>query len=71
MNVTYPSQYPEWLEANKPSLSPEDYQRYEQQAKIMGEICGHFEREEQDSGEKESAFESIMDLMQKVGALCF
>lgn len=32
----------------------------------MGEICGLFEKEEQDSGEKESTFESIMDLMQKV-----
>lgn len=61
-----PSQYPEWLEANKPRLSPEDYQRYEQQANLMGEICGLFEREEQDSGDKESTFESIMDLMQKV-----
>lgn len=61
------SQYPEWLEANKPSLSPEDYQRYEQQAKVMEEICGHFEKDDQ---EKESTFESIMDLMQKVDTLC-
>lgn len=59
------SQYPKWLEANKSSLSPEDYQRYEQQAQIMTEICGHFEREKQES-EKESTFENIMDLMQKV-----
>lgn len=65
MSLT-PQKYPEWLEANKPRLSPEDYQRYEQQAKLMGEICGLFEREEQDSGDKEGTFESIMDLMQKV-----
>lgn len=71
VNVTHPSQYPEWLETNKPRLSPEDYQRYEQQAKLMGEICGLFEREEQDSGDKESTFESIMDLMQKVDTLDF
>lgn len=58
-------QYPKWLEANKSSLSPEDYLRYEQQAQIMTEICGHFEREKQES-EKESTFENIMDLMQKV-----
>uniref|UniRef100_A0A8C6STA9 Peroxisomal biogenesis factor 19 n=1 Tax=Neogobius melanostomus TaxID=47308 RepID=A0A8C6STA9_9GOBI len=29
-------QYPEWLEVNKPTLSSEDFQRYEKQAKIMG-----------------------------------
>ncbi|TMS10309.1 Peroxisomal biogenesis factor 19 [Larimichthys crocea] len=70
--VLYPSlkeittKYPEWLDANKPTLSPEDYQRYENQAKIMGDICNHFEREEQGIGDKESTFESIMDLMQKL-----
>lgn len=59
------SQYPKWLEANKTSLSSEDYLRYQQQAQIMTEICGHFERGKQES-EKESTFENIMDLMQKV-----
>lgn len=63
------SQYPKWLEDNKSSLSPEDYQRYEKQAQIMTEICGHFEREKHES-EKESTFENIMDLMQKVDRLC-
>ncbi|XP_061549885.1 peroxisomal biogenesis factor 19 isoform X1 [Phycodurus eques] len=66
--VLYPSlkeittKYPEWLEANRSSLSPEDVQRYEQQAKVMGEICQRFEKEE--DGDK--VFESIMDLMQKL-----
>ncbi|XP_070831158.1 peroxisomal biogenesis factor 19 [Chaetodon trifascialis] len=70
--VLYPSlkeitaKYPEWLDANKPNLSSEDYQRYAQQADIMGEICRHFEREEQGAEDKESMFESIMDLMQKL-----
>lgn len=70
--VLYPSlkeittKYPEWLETNKPSLSPEDYQRYEQQAKIMGDICKLFEREEEGAADKESTFERIMDLMQKL-----
>lgn len=54
------------MEANKPSLSPEDYQRYEQQANIMGEICKSFENEEQGAEDKEGTFESIMELMQKV-----
>ncbi|XP_019739400.1 peroxisomal biogenesis factor 19 isoform X2 [Hippocampus comes] len=66
--VLYPSlkeittKYPEWLEANRSSLSPEDVQRYEQQAKVMGEICQRFEKEE--DGDK--VFEGIMDLMQKL-----
>lgn len=70
--VLYPSlkeittKYPEWLEANKPSLSSDDFQRYEQQAKIMGEICELFEKEEAGAAEKESTFETIMDLMQKL-----
>lgn len=63
------SQYPKWLETNKSSLSPEDYQRYEQQAQIMTEICGHFEKEKQES-DKENTFENIMDLMQKVYRFC-
>ncbi|TNM98340.1 peroxisomal biogenesis factor 19 [Takifugu rubripes] len=72
--VLYPSlkditaKYPKWLEANKTSLSSEDYLRYEQQAQIMTEICGHFERGKQES-EKESTFENIMDLMQKLQEL--
>lgn len=70
--VLYPSlkeitaKYPEWLDANRPSLSSEDYQRYTQQANIMGEICRHFEREDQGAEDKEGMFESIMDLMQKL-----
>ncbi|XP_076601860.1 peroxisomal biogenesis factor 19 [Chaetodon auriga] len=70
--VLYPSlkeitaKYPEWLDANKTSLSSEDYQRYTQQANIMGEICRHFEREDQGAEDKEGMFESIMDLMQKL-----
>ncbi|CAG5896395.1 unnamed protein product [Menidia menidia] len=70
--VLYPSlkeittKYPEWLDANKPSLSTEDYQRYEQQAKIMGEICKLFEKEDERAEDKERTFESVMDLMQKL-----
>ncbi|XP_060940255.1 peroxisomal biogenesis factor 19 [Limanda limanda] len=71
-DVLYPSlkeittKYPEWLEANKPSLSAEDYQRYDQQAKIMGEICKRFEKEEEGVEDKDGSFESIMDMMQKL-----
>uniref|UniRef100_A0A1A7YXT6 Peroxisomal biogenesis factor 19 n=1 Tax=Iconisemion striatum TaxID=60296 RepID=A0A1A7YXT6_9TELE len=73
--VLYPSlkdistKYPEWLEANKPELSAQDYDRYEQQAKIMGEICKLFENDEEGAENKERIFESIMDLMQKLQEL--
>ncbi|XP_076004997.1 peroxisomal biogenesis factor 19 [Genypterus blacodes] len=73
--VLYPSlkeittKYPEWLDANKPSLSPEDCQRYEQQAKIMGEICQQFEKEDEEAASKERTFENIMDLMQQLQEL--
>ncbi|XP_029970400.1 peroxisomal biogenesis factor 19 [Salarias fasciatus] len=69
--VLYPSlkeittKYPEWLEANKSAISSEEYQRFEQQSKIMGEICQLFEKEEEAS-DKDSTFESIMELMQKL-----
>uniref|UniRef100_A0A3P9J6C3 Peroxisomal biogenesis factor 19 n=1 Tax=Oryzias latipes TaxID=8090 RepID=A0A3P9J6C3_ORYLA len=70
--VLYPSlkeittKYPEWLQANKPSLSAEDYQRYEQQSKVMADICKLFEAEEQGVENKERTFESIMDRMQQL-----
>ncbi|XP_029381004.1 peroxisomal biogenesis factor 19 [Echeneis naucrates] len=70
--VLYPSlkeitaKYPEWLDANKPNISPEDYKRYEQQSNIMGDICKQFEKEEEGPEDKERTFESIMDLMQKL-----
>lgn len=60
-------QYPEWLETNKASLSPEDYQRYEQQAQIMGDICSQFEKEGSEGTGKDAKFEGILDLMQQVG----
>ncbi|XP_077470764.1 peroxisomal biogenesis factor 19 [Stigmatopora argus] len=69
--VLYPSlkeitaKYPEWLEANRSSLSPEDVQRYEQQAKVMGEICQRFEKEE----DGDQVFEGIMELMQQLQEL--
>lgn len=55
-------QYPEWLDSNRQSLSAEDVQRYEQQHRIMGEICSQFERD----GDTQSSFENILELMQKV-----
>ncbi|KAI2667720.1 Peroxisomal biogenesis factor 19 [Labeo rohita] len=66
--VLYPSlkeiteKYPEWLESNKQSLPTDQFTRYEQQYKIMGEICTQFEKD----GDKDSTFENILELMQKL-----
>ncbi|TRY81978.1 hypothetical protein DNTS_030983 [Danionella cerebrum] len=67
-DVLYPSlkeitdKYPEWLENNRQSLPPDQFQRYEQQFKIMGEICSQFEKD----GDNDRTFESILELMQKL-----
>uniref|UniRef100_A0A8C2BXJ9 Peroxisomal biogenesis factor 19 n=1 Tax=Cyprinus carpio TaxID=7962 RepID=A0A8C2BXJ9_CYPCA len=54
--------YPAWLESNKQSLPTDQFTRYEQQYKIMGEICSQFEKD----GDKDSTFENILELMQKL-----
>lgn len=67
-DVLYPSlkeiteKYPEWLESNRQSIPPDQFMRYEQQYKIMGEICTQFEKD----GDRESTFENILELMQKL-----
>ena len=61
-NISVYFKYPEWLNSNKESLPPEEFNRYEQQHKIMGDICSQFEKD----GDQESAFENILELMQKV-----
>ncbi|XP_052475848.1 peroxisomal biogenesis factor 19 [Carassius gibelio] len=66
--VLYPSlkeiteKYPVWLESNKQSLPTDQFTRYEQQYHIMGEICSQFEKD----GDKDSTFENILELMQKL-----
>jgi len=50
------------LEGNRQSLPPDQFMQYEQQYKIMGEICSQFEKD----GDKDSTFENILELMQKV-----
>lgn len=50
------------MESNKQTLPTDQFVRYEQQYKLMGEICSQFEKD----GDKDSMFENIMELMQKV-----
>ncbi len=50
------------MESNKQSLPTDQFMRYEQQYKTMGEICSQFEKD----GDKDRTFENILELMQKV-----
>ncbi|XP_041088454.1 peroxisomal biogenesis factor 19 [Polyodon spathula] len=66
--VLYPSlkeiteKYPDWLSCHRESLPPGEFQRFEEQHRLMGEICRQFESE----GGEQSQFESVLDLMQKL-----
>lgn len=58
--------YPDYLNEYKNKISREDYERYEKQFKIIGEICSEFESEhETESSEaKNVRFNRILTLMQ-------
>ncbi|MGH0180842.1 UNVERIFIED_CONTAM: hypothetical protein FKN15_012721 [Acipenser sinensis] len=66
--VLYPSlkeiteKYPDWLSCHRESLPPGEFQRFEEQHRLMGEICRQFES----AGGEQSQFESVLELMQKV-----
>lgn len=51
--------YPLWLEANRSSLSQEDFDRYTQQHKYIRDLCRVYESTPND-------FEQIVDLMQQM-----
>ncbi|MBN3300531.1 PEX19 factor, partial [Amia calva] len=65
--VLYPSlkeitdKYPDWLSCNRDSLPPDEFHRFEQQHRLMGEICQQFERDG-DQG----CFENVLELMQQL-----
>lgn len=65
---TPPSQYPEWLQTHRDSLPKEQYDKYQEQHRIMGRICEQFEAEQPTDGDPEhrARFERILDLMQQV-----
>lgn len=71
--LLYPSlkdiveKYPNWLDKNKPSLKSQDYERYDQQFKLMKSVCDEFEKECEDTEEaKKVQFEKVLSLMQKI-----
>ncbi|RZC42433.1 Pex19 and/or DUF445 domain containing protein [Asbolus verrucosus] len=73
-DVLYPSlkdildKFPEWLSSNRAKLTKEDAERYENQMKLMEEVCGELEKEKDtDSDEqKKERFEKVLGLMQKL-----
>ncbi|XP_042296347.1 peroxisomal biogenesis factor 19 [Sceloporus undulatus] len=73
-DVLYPSlkeiteKYPEWLQTHRESLSPEQFEKYQQQHSIMGKICEQFEAEQPTDGEADhkARFERVLDLMQQL-----
>jgi len=68
-DVLYPSlkdvseRYPAWLEANGAALEPAERLRYEQQHRLMVDVCTEFE------GPEEGRQERVFVLMQKMQAL--
>lgn len=60
--------FPEWLDANRSTLSPEDLDRYERQLRLMTEAVGIFESENDSDSEEVKAkrFEQLVALMQQV-----
>ena len=57
--------FPAWMEANKGKTKKEDWERYEEQQRLVGEIVGRFERESY-TDESEGDREFIVERMQKV-----
>ncbi|KAK9876020.1 hypothetical protein WA026_011136 [Henosepilachna vigintioctopunctata] len=72
--VLYPSlkdvldRFPEWLSKNKEKLTSEDNVRYQNQQKLMKEVCSLLEKEqESDTKEvKNQRFGEVLNLMQKL-----
>ncbi|XP_022901077.1 peroxisomal biogenesis factor 19 [Onthophagus taurus] len=72
--VLYPSlkdimeKYPGWLQSNASTLAQEDRLRFENQQRLMEDICKELEAEtETDSAEiKKERFEKVLSMMQKL-----
>ncbi|XP_043733132.1 peroxisomal biogenesis factor 19 isoform X1 [Cervus elaphus] len=73
-DVLYPSlkeiteKYPEWLQAHRDSLPPEQFEKYQEQHSVMGKICEQFEAETPTDSEatQKARFEVVLDLMQQL-----
>uniref|UniRef100_A0A670YNN4 Peroxisomal biogenesis factor 19 n=1 Tax=Pseudonaja textilis TaxID=8673 RepID=A0A670YNN4_PSETE len=73
-DVLYPSlkeiteKYPEWLQRHRDSLPREQFEKYQEQHRVMGRICEQFEAEQPTDGDPQhrARFEAILDLMQQL-----
>ncbi|XP_074079204.1 peroxisomal biogenesis factor 19 [Macrotis lagotis] len=73
-DVLYPSlkeiteKYPEWLQSHREALSPEQFEKYQEQHNVMGKICEQFEKETAADSEatQKARFEMVLDLMQQL-----
>jgi peroxin-19 len=65
------SKYPNWLAENGPTLSAEDKEKYENQYKLMKEVCAELEKEKADDSSevKKERFNIVLDRMQKMQEL--
>ena len=62
------SKYPAWLAENGSKISAEEKERYENQLKLMQEVCGELEKEKPDDNPevKKERFNIVLDRMQKM-----
>jgi peroxin-19 len=62
------SKYPEWLAENGSKITPEEKERYENQYKLMQEVCTELEKEKEDDSAdvKKDRFNIVLDRMQKM-----
>lgn len=65
------SKYPNWLAQNESKIAPEEKERYENQLKLMTEVCGELEKEKSDDSAdvKKQRFNIVLDRMQKMQEL--
>jgi peroxin-19 len=65
------SKYPAWLTENGSKISVEEKERYENQLRLMQEVCGELEKENaNDSSDvKKDRFNIVLDRMQKMQEL--
>lgn len=65
------SKYPAWLSENSSTLGAEDKERYENQLKLMKEVCSELEKEKADDSAdvKKERFNIVLDRMQKMQEL--
>lgn len=65
------SKYPNWLAENASKISPEEKEKYENQYKLMQEVCTELEKEKEDDSAdvKKERFQIVLDRMQKMQEL--